>query len=185
MDIVQAVKNTLSGFVASGADKQYIMRAISEWSGGGQTFVVSHASGKPLDSGGAAELQLVHSFKVHFPDIDIPTDGFFPKVLTAANENVETVTAVFDILRQSRERGQWRDESFPAGLVFWNLKNKEHDKLRRQGYAIRKQREDEQPQETPQEMPKPAPVETAAFRPSSNGLDKINAALSGLGNKPA
>jgi hypothetical protein len=185
MDIANIVKNTLSGFVSAGADKAAIIQAFQDWNAGSVGYRVPPASHQPTEE---SVINLAGLFYRLFPGLE-PSDNpekFFTDALNAANGNPETVAAVFDIQRQNQERGQWRDETFPAGLVFWMLKNKEHDKLRKQGYAIRKQREAEVPAEepTPPTMPKPAPVETAAFTPSSNGIDRVKAALSGLDKKP-
>jgi len=182
MNVTDLVTNTLHSFVASGADKQEVINACKSWSRG-------DASTAPtVQPTGYEETNLMHVFRQYFPDLETPETAFFPKVITAAEGNEETATAVFDILRQGRERGEWRDESFPAGLVFWFLKNKEHDRLRKQGYAIRKQREAAEAAQTEDEapaahppMPKPAPVETAAYQPSGEGLAKLQAAIKGFG----
>jgi hypothetical protein len=192
MDVAQAVKNTLSGFIASGAEKAAIVSAFSEWNGGyTPAFVAPKAAVVSED----AVLSIAQAFYSHFPGME-PSDNpekFFTDALTAANGNTETVTAIFGIQRQGRERGEWRDESYPAGLTFWFLKNKEHEKLRKQGYAIRKQREEAvslaedigEPPEPPNGYPTMPKVETAAFTPSGNGLDRLNAALGGLKPKAA
>ena len=132
MNVTDLVRNTLQTFVVSGADRQEVIAACKAWSGG-----VASAPSAAQPTGDAA-ISLTHTFRQYFPDLETPETSFFPKVLTAADGNGETATAVFDVLRQGRERGEWRDESFPIGLVYWYLRNKEHGKLRQQGYAIRK-----------------------------------------------
>ena len=167
----------LYGFVKAGATREEVAQAFREWEDGSGTAA-------PTEENIVA---LAGAFYGMFPGLE-PSDNpekFFTDALTAANGNLETATAVLEIQRQNQERGQWRDETFPAGLVFWTLKNKEHDKLRRQGYAIRMQRKEEPTQgdeaaPAAPSTPKPAPVETAAFTPSNAGVSRLQAALGNL-----